>query len=171
MEEWESECPIPACDLLYVRVHEGFINKPGKLRIPNAGAFYNAPKYRDGGKDLSSDWNKFCSPMDTKQRAGREYKTGTAIFKDPSKYYVVSFLIKSVLSLEDASGKPLNVKVEHSPMQEHFPNELAGYPWNRAHTSIIGDDEERRIKMIEIAKWEIPPSDYNSKDDTRTFAY
>ena len=162
-EKWEPELGIPLSDLLFVRVHENNVNNKGnEIGLPRASAFYNTPK---NGPDLSSDWSKYTTPSGTHCQIGKEYRTGTQEFKNPEKFFIISFLIDDIIKLN------LDQRVEHTPRQENFPDELTGFPWNRAHCSIVGNDEERRLKMIDIAKWEIAPSIYNPKNDERTFRH
>lgn len=162
VEKWEVE-PIPNNAVLYVRIHEGYVNSKGpEIGLPKEASFYNTPK--GTGVDLSSDWNKHATPQSSRQQIGKEYKTGKTVFKDPSQFYIVSFFVQDIIDLN------LQQEIEHSPRQENFPEELIGLPWNKAHTSIIGDDEERRLKMVDIAKWEIAPPQYNSDTDARVFS-
>ena len=150
-KKWEEEGSIPANDMVFVRVHHQKIDKKNNF-LPNAAAFKNTPEV---GPDLSSDWNKYSTAQQSRQQIGLEYKTGKVEFKNPNDFFIVSFLVKDILALN------LEQRVEHSPRQDNFPDEFVGSPWNKAHASIIGDAEERRLKMIGIAKWEIPPPEYN----------
>lgn len=162
IERWEQE-EVPSSDILYVRVHEDKINKKGPdIGLPKANAFHNTPK---DGPDLSSDWNKYSDPMKSREQIGKEYRHNTVQFKNPANFFIVSLLIKDILDLN------LKQTIEHTPRQENFPLESDGSPWNRAHCSIIGSDEERRLKMVDIAKWEISPLEYNSSKDTREFRH
>ncbi len=147
---WETEEKIPNEGILYVRVHKDKVQKKGPtIGFPNPGAFKNTP---EAGPDLSSDWNKYSTPEESRKRIGREYRPSKpGEFKDSSDFYIASFLVQDIYNLD------LNQKIEHSPLQDNFPYELVGKPWNRSHCSIIGDAEERRVRMIDIAKWEIPP--------------
>lgn len=144
---------VPNEAVLYVRVHKDKIQKKGlQTGFPNPGAFKNTP---ETGPDLSSDWEKHSTPQESRARIGREYRPSKpGEFKNPLDFYIVSFVVQDIYDLE------LNQQVEHSPMQDNFPDELEGKPWNQSHCSIIGDAEERRVRMIDIAKWEIPPPEY-----------
>lgn len=160
MEEWTIES-VPDNHVLFVRVHNQKLDKKNNF-LPSTAAFKNTPEH---GPDLSSDWSKYSTPKQNREQIGREYRTGKTDFKNPDDFYIASFLIGDIISLN------LKQKVEHSPRQENFPDERVGFPWNRAHCSIIGDAEERRLKMIGIAKWEIPPPNYNPESDSRLFSH
>lgn len=161
--KWESDGDLPGSAIVYVRVNETFINTRGpEIGLPKEAAFYNTPR---GGDDLSADWNKYSDPKKSREQIGLEYKHGKSDFKDPSKFYIVSFLVQDIEDLN------LGQEVKHSPRQENFPNQLEGSPWNRAHCSIEGRDEERRLKMKDIAKWEIHPPEYDQSADSRTFKH
>jgi hypothetical protein len=117
---WESE-NIPDLDLLYMRVHHFLLDKDG---TPMPGAF------RDHGKGMSTDWNKYSLPEDTLARA-----------KIPSDNAVISMGVGDVRSI------PGQV-VLHTPCSQ-----------NRAHSDVIGDKKtnaEVRIKFTRIYKIVIP---------------
>jgi hypothetical protein len=144
--KWEVE-DVPNDAFLYVRIHKDKIENKGiSVGLPKPSAFKNTP---ETGPDLSSDWNKYSTPQQSREHIGKEYRHGKDEFKNPLDFFIVSFKVQDILDLD------LNQKVEHSPRQDNFPDEIAGSPWNRSHCSIIGDAEERRVRMIDIAKWEI----------------
>jgi hypothetical protein len=146
--KWEVE-DVPNDAFLYVRVHKDKIENKGiSVGLPKPSAFKNTP---ETGPDLSSDWNKYSTPQLSREQIGKEFRHGKEEFKNPSDFFIVSFKVQDIFDLD------LDQKVVHSPRQDNFPEELDGSPWNRSHCSIIGDVEERRVRMIDIAKWEIQP--------------
>ncbi len=146
--KWEVE-DVPNDAFLYVRVHKDKIESKGvSVGLPKPSAFKNTP---ETGPDLSSDWNKYSTPQLSREHIGKEYRHGKDEFKNPSDFFIVSFKVQDILDLD------LNQKIEHSPRQDNFPDELQGSPWNHSHCSIIGDAEERRVRMIDVANWEIKP--------------
>ncbi len=152
--KWKTE-NVQNDAIVYVRVNREYIQKKGdKIGLPNTGAFYNTPK---NGSDLSSDWNKYSTPEDSRERIGKEFKLSKlGQYKTSSEFYIVSFKVQDIYDLE------LEQSIEHSPRQENFPDEIDGFPWNRSHCSIIGDASlERRTRMPDICTWEIPPPEYN----------
>lgn len=134
---------------LFCRVHYQKVNKVNGAPAPSA--FYNTPKT---GPDLSSDWDKYSNPQQSRALIGFEYKLGTTVFKNPEDFFITEFLVENIYKLE------LNQIVEHSPKQI-IPDEI-GNPNNRAHSSIIGDknDEELRLKFVGISEWRIAPPNF-----------
>ena len=63
---------VPNEAILYVRVHKDKIQKKGfQIGFPSPGAFKNTP---ETGQDLSSDWNKYSTPEESRARIGREFR-------------------------------------------------------------------------------------------------
>lgn len=122
VNNWSPE-PIPDQNELYMRIHCNLIRDGN----PIPGAF------RDHGRGMSTDWNKYSTPTDTLNRA-----------KEPKKNGVIR------LRAGDVRAIP-NQVVEHSP------DPLTS---NRAHTDVIGTkDEEVRLKYTRIYSWVVnPPS-------------
>lgn len=141
---WTKE-DIPLIDKLFVRIHCANVDPQGK---PRPAAFYNTPEH---GSDLSSDWEKYTTPQESRALIGKQYRFGKTEFKNPLSFYIASFIVKAIYDLN------CNQAVEHSP--KYQDPEPEGDPNNRAHTSIIGEksSEEVRLKMVDIANWEIRP--------------
>jgi hypothetical protein len=113
---WEKE-EIPNSSVLYMRVHWRNLGEDG---TPEVGAF------RDHGRSMSTDWDKYSTPEETLER-GRVLRHNAII----------------EMNVEDVRSIP-NQSVQHCP-----------YPENRAHTGIIGDkrrDPEVRIKFRRICR-------------------
>lgn len=122
---WPKE-DIPDTDLLLMRVHIKTHAAKGMLSL---GALQN----RDGG--MSTDWNKYATPSETRSRGRRP--------KD--EYAVIQMQVGEVRAVP-------NQVVEHTPI----------YPTNRAHTEVFGEkDEEVRVLLKRCAAWAIPPSQEN----------
>ena len=144
---WEKE-PIPDADNIYCFIHSQANVNP-KTGKPRAVAFHNTPKQ---GNNLSCDWEKYSTPLDTKMRVGQQFKTGSTEFKNPHLFAVAAFKVSVLRTDEYAQA------VEHDPIF-HDP-EIIGTPNNQAHSIIIGEkDEETRLKMVDIAEWVILPMD------------
>lgn len=145
MSKWIKEV-IPDDAILYCRVHKNFISsKTGK---PKESAFHNTPKT---GDNLSSDWNKYTTPKESRALIGRQYRFGKTEFKDPNVFFIIQ------LETEKISAKIIGQTIEHDPVFNE--PELDGIPNNRAHSIIIGDknDPEIRLKFVEICEWAIAP--------------
>jgi len=116
-EPWPKE-DVPDADALFMRVHRQFV-VGGQLQ---PGAF------RDQGGTMSTDWAKFSTAHQTRQRA-----------KNPSH--------NSVISLVAGAIRKVPLGVEHSPDHELD---------NRAHTDVIGTKtSEVRLKLTTRFRWEI----------------
>jgi len=48
--------------------------------------------------------------------------------------------------------RDLNLEVVHAPIKDHPKIED-----NRAHTHVQGIDTEKRVKLLDLIKWEIKP--------------
>jgi hypothetical protein len=120
MKEWPAEA-IPDADFLYLRV-------PRRSWIENKLAVF-----RDHEGAMSTDWEKYSTPEETRQRARR----------NPADYGVLRMECRLVRSVPQA--------VEHSP--DSLRN-------NRAHTNVIGEKSpEVRLKLSRISGWAIPVPD------------
>lgn len=150
-EIWQIE-NIPNSDKLYFRIHDSNIFDSKDLKnIIRPRAFYNTPAT---GNNMSTDWEKYSTPELTLDFVSKQYKTGTTLFKDKTKFSVVSFSVNQVKSIDN------NHSVKHDPVQ--YKLEILGNPNNRAHSIVdgkISDDKEDavevRARFIEMAKWEI----------------
>jgi len=116
---------IPNEDRLYYRVHQSYFSR-GELK---PGVF------REIGDGMSTDWAKYSTPLESRNRA-----------KKPEKKGIVSFIVGDL--------RKLNLTVVHAPSKE-----------NRAHTNVkLVNDVEIRLKLLdqlldpnnETVKWEIP---------------
>jgi hypothetical protein len=88
--------------------------------------------FRDVGSAMSTDWEKYSTPSESRNRA-----------KNPARVGVVRLVAEDVRRIE-----PL--KVEHTP----------DYPTNRAHTDVFGQKtSEVRLKLLRGAEWKIRPDD------------
>lgn len=120
-EDWLVEI-IPDGDLLYMRIHADFVERnSGDVR---PGAF------RDHGNGMSTNWNKYAGPEETRNRGVRE----------PEKNGVISFNVGRTRAI-------------NSLIVTHSPDVLKG---NRAHTDVIGEKSVQvRLMLSEIYTWEI----------------
>jgi len=145
---WISES-IPNNAILYCRVHKDLISsKTGK---PSSSAFYNTPRK---GDNLSSDWNKYTTPYQSRTLISQQYRFGTQEFKNPLDFFIVQFKV------QDIHDKVEGQIVEHNPVYNN--PKILGTPNNRAHAIIIGNkgnknDPEIRLKFVEICEWAIAP--------------
>ncbi|WP_410006521.1 hypothetical protein [Aequorivita nionensis] len=145
---WKTE-EIPDNCFLFCNVHKGYLSK--KDNSPNPSAFYNTPKT---GDNLSTDWDKYSSAEESRERIGLQYKFGTTEFKNSSDFFIYAFetfKVRKIIPLQ---------KVIHDPLQ-HLPPRL-GIPNNRSHSIIIGDkgdknDPEVRLKLVDAGEWAIAP--------------
>ena len=114
--QWDKE-NIPDEDSLYRWVHREKLTANGGIR---AGAF------SDNRGAMSTDWSKYSTPNETRQRAA----IGT-----PEECAVIALPVGAVRVLDQT--------VEHDPLSE-----------NRAHTNVIGDktDIEIRYKLQQISQ-------------------
>jgi hypothetical protein len=120
---WESE-QVPDSAFLYLRVHKNNIESDG---TPAPGAFRNLPK-TDPSAGMSTDWNKYSTPTETRGRA-----------KTPSDNAVAKL---SVIGIRAIEGQ----RVEHTPKNDGERN--------RAHTDVFGTKTpEVRIKLKRIYTW------------------
>lgn len=88
--------------------------------------------FRDVGTGMSTDWEKYSTPAESRNRA-----------KIPARVGVVRLMVGEVRRIE-----PL--RVEHTP----------DYPTNQAHTDVFGQKtSEVRLKLLRGAEWRIRPDD------------
>lgn len=130
---WAVE-EIPNNDSLFYRIHQQYIRyselKPKVFQ-----------EFGDGeDKGLSTDWEEYSNPEDTRNRARKPEQNGVASM-------IAGFL------------RGLKLTVEHAPIENH-----PDFEDNRAHTNVTGidktdghPDEEIRLKLLEHIKWEIDP--------------
>jgi len=131
---WAKE-EIPNTDGVYMRVHRNLI-PDGQVR-PNV--------FREHGKGMSVDWNKYSTPLETRNRG-----------RIPPDNVVISMGVDSIRAIEELT-------VEHAPVQENtFDQEGSPIAPNRAHTDVLGisssSDEKKteiRVKLSRIWNWEI----------------
>lgn len=123
---WPVE-DIPDTDRIFMRIHETHVKpKDGSI---STGAFV------DRGDAMSTDWEKYRIPQQTRDAA-----------KKPEKNGVVAMNVGKVRKIESPRQE-----VEHTPLHGH--KEI---PDNRAHTDVRGEKtEEVRLKLRRIATWMI----------------
>lgn len=116
--EWPEE-HIPDTDQLYFRVHRQYVREDGTVG-PSA--------FEDRGAAMSTDWAKYSTPMETRNRASR----------NPGRNGVVSLHVGLVRAIPQV--------VRHSPIAA-----------NRAHSDVVGEKStEARAMLRRIATWEVP---------------
>lgn len=151
---WEKET-IPDPDKLYffIHIHAVRYDKEGNNPFVPESSLTNTP---DSGPNKSSDWSKYHRPEDTRFLRGEEYKFGQKIFKNPDEYFIYSTLVSDWRSIDQQHCKQ---SVEHDPIyNDPIP---IGTPNNRAHSIIIGNKDDLKLRTI-IARsinWEIAPPD------------
>lgn len=120
---WPIET-IPDEDKLFYRIHKNYI-QDGQL-IPGS--------FREKGEGMSTDWDKYSTPIDAKNRA-----------KVPADNGIVSFISGDI--------RRIGLEVKHDPICS--PDENI---YNRAHANIIGlskNKEKLRLDLMELYHWEI----------------
>jgi hypothetical protein len=116
MSNWPKE-EIPDQDSLFMRVHRN--NAPDGELAPGA--------FRDIGRGMSTDWQKYSTAEETRARAGVPQKNG-------------------VTCMVAGGVRSCGLLVEHDPI-----------PVNRAHTEIVGiKSTEVRFKLLRLARWVMP---------------
>jgi len=110
--------------------------------------FYNTPK---DGDNLSSDWDKYTTPEETRERLRKQMKFGKTTYKDPNDYFVLSIGASKVREIT-----PQQI-IEYDPISNN--PEIDGSPNNEAHTIIIGpkNDITIRTDFANRAVWAIAP--------------
>jgi hypothetical protein len=120
---WPQEA-IPDEDSLYMRVHRQWAFENGDLK---PGVFRNQPPENQGGTGMSTDWDRYSTPRDTRFRA-----------KTPEDNLVIRLGVGAVRRVPRQA-------VIHSPDVQTK---------NRSHTDVVGPkqrDPEVRIKLLEAA--------------------
>lgn len=123
---------IPDNSILFYRIHQVNIDseEPDPKKKIKPGAFDPQPK--PTSTEMSVDWERYSTALETKNRANVPDKNG-----------VVSF------NSTDVRQSPTPLKVSHKPTI------------NRAHAIIFdvlpnANDPEMRIKLRRICTWVIP---------------
>ena len=125
---WPIES-IPDKDQLYMRVHRMWL-RPNNGVSP--GVFQDRENMEGMQPGMSTDWEKYSTPTESKNRS-----------KDPTKNGIIRMQAGKIRKVPGQS-------VEHKPLPE-----------NRAHTEVYGDkdDPEVRLKFTRIYEWVIPLDD------------
>src|SRR5438552_4190603 len=125
---WPKE-DIPDTASMFMRVHKTFI----------AGDDVGPHAFRDHGRGLSVDWNKYSTALQTRDRA-----------RNPAHNGVITMVAGAVRAIEA-------LVVEHEPIQENsFDEKGAPVKANRAHSEVIGEKTtEVRVKLSRIWSWQI----------------
>lgn len=129
MTSWPVEA-IPDTEALHMRVHRQWIKPDGTVRPT---CFKNRPDDRGG---MSTDWERYSSPDETRQRARR-----------PDDNAIIMLNTGQVRLIPGQ-------RVSHSPIQDD-PN----VPDNRAHTDVNGSkesDPETQLRFLAIATLVLP---------------
>jgi hypothetical protein len=129
IEIWVVE-EIPDSDHVYMRAH--------KTYCPGGNLEYGV--FRDRGKGMSVDWEKYSSATETQNR-------GTT----PSENGVIKLKVAEIHEIN-------SLVVRHSPIQNH-----PVLPDNRAHSDVLGllqlspeDFTQARFKLKKAAEVVIP---------------
>lgn len=116
INHWPRE-DIPDADQLFMRVHREHA-RDGELA---PGVFH------DVGRGMSTDWQKYSTPAETRARARKPHKNG-------------------VIAMVAGGVRGCGLLVEHDPI-----------PLNQAHTEVIGiKTPEVRLKLLRLARWILP---------------
>ena len=109
---------IPDADRLFMRVHQNL--------APDGEIHLNV--FRDHGGRMSTDWSKYSTPRQTRERA-----------PEPKKNGVLHLSVEDVRAIRGLS-------VVHEPLDD-----------NQAHTGVFGEkDEEARMLLNRCARSKIP---------------
>ena len=117
-ERWASE-PIPDEDLLYRWVHRQWFSKKHGGVAPTF--FKNALDPSAGRAGMSTDWSRYSTPQESRQRA-----------RDPAVNGVIEMTVADVRAIPDQV-------VEHTPIQDHPDPNVRD---NRAHADVFGPKED-----------------------------
>ena len=119
---WEAE-DIPDDSHVFMRVHRTAYDFDDGKPLPVA--------FRDHGGGMSTDWDKYSTAQDSRQRS-----------REPEDNAVISLQVRSVRGIAGLS-------VVHTPDEEHN---------NRAHTDVQGDKKRTgvRLQLRQISRVEIP---------------
>lgn len=150
-DPWPIE-PIPKHASLFMRVHRSKITEDGD---PEPGVFRNLPnpKKTEAPWAMSTDWEKYSTPLDTRNRAESS---------EPKDNGVISLVVAKIEAIAFQ-------RVEHSPRRRDPENPKSQD--NRAHTDVFGPKsvkegktaderaiiQEVRFRYLEIFKWEMMP--------------
>lgn len=149
---WEIE-QISNESSLYFFVHFQNIRYDNSNLNPSVkeAALTNTPS---DGLNKSCDWCKHTTPLETRSLRGKEYRLGKQEFKNPNHFFIYS---NNAADWRNLKSQGLDQIVEHNPIKNN--PEKIGEPNNRAHTIIIGnkDDEKLRVLISRSIKWEISP--------------
>jgi hypothetical protein len=122
---WPVEA-IPDADEVFMRAHEAYF-RDGSLQ---PGVF------RQQGKGMSVDWNRYATPEETRRRA-----------TNPSANAVIATVVGRIRNIP-------NLQVQHDPDYERK---------NRAHSSVFGlsaqgspELVETRVKLLRIFSVVVP---------------
>ena len=130
-DRWPVE-DIPDTDRLYLRVHRQWF-KDGRIA---PGFFQNRPNEATGA--MSSDWNKYSIPKETRQRA-----------RQPAMNAVIEIVVGEVRRIPEQV-------VRHTPIQGH-----PTLSDNRAHTDVAGPKETGDLEIQDtyarICRLVLPP--------------
>ena len=121
---WESEY-IPGQDLLYMRIHQNWIDEDGEI-IPGV--------FKDHGGGMSTDWQKYSTPDETRARTE----------KPTTEYAVISFVVTQVREIPDQT-------VIHTPLQEllnRAHTDIVGEKDKRKNP-------EARVRFSRIFQWSL----------------
>ncbi len=132
---WEPES-IPDASQVFRLIPAHMVKKGS--RIPSESMFVPDA---DG---LSVDWDKYSTPEESLVRTGLTFRFQSEEFKDPARFLVFQLHVEQVRKLEGI------LAVNHTPVFHGNPPP-AGRPNNRSHSSIIGSDEEVRLKLRDVA--------------------
>jgi hypothetical protein len=133
--------PIPTSAILFKSIHFRNISTVKPYR-PNASSFKDY--------ELSCDWNKYSSAIESRNLISRQHKFGTTVFKNQNEYFICAIHVNENLHLDPVQS------FKHDPLY-NFPEKI-GIPNNRSHSLIIGNKEEKeavkaRKKLADNSKW------------------
>ena len=137
----------------FIHIHAVKYDKEGTDPFVPESNLTNTPKE---GPNKSCDWSKYHSPQATRDLRGKEYKFGKSVFKRPEEFFVHSTKAMDWREINVQSCKQL---VEHDPIFND--PEAVGTPNNRAHSIIIGNKDDLKLRTI-VARsinWELAPPD------------
>jgi len=120
-EHWPSE-PIPNEELVYQFVHQQWFKKAGGV---SPTFFKNATDPHSGRAGMSTDWSRYSTPVQTRDRA-----------KNPAINGVIETPVSDVRAIPDQM-------VEHTPILDHPDPEVKD---NRSHTDVFGPKDDLEIK-------------------------
>lgn len=156
---------IPDEDLLHCYIHHSQVtyDEFGRPQ-PKEQALHNTPEV---GDNKSCEWSRFHTPNDTRELRGREHNHKKDGFKNPNAYFVYSHAARQWRHLHTGKEKWPEQNVQHDPI--HSDLESVGEPNNLAHSVIIGNKSDVRLRthMARKAQWGISPP--NSKAAMKSY--